>query len=276
MSKIFITDLDHTFLRSDLSISTYTKQVWNSYISTHILSVATARTFKKTNQFLKGLHINAPMILLDGAFIISEDKKIIDAKTISKDAGDSIIEIGSKLGLYPFVLALENDSVYEAFLVPSDANEVQTKLLENYVKEDNIQTKKNIRAMDQNFKLVYMGKKQEMYRLKSEIFKVFKNSLKYILAPEAYMECYFLTLLHSDADKASGLRIISEHTGHRLEDFTVFGDNLNDMGMFKLAGKSIAVSNAHEKIKKYASVILPHSNDEDGVAKYLNSIKKEE
>lgn len=272
MNKVFITDLDHTFLRNDLSISSYTKEVWNSFSSTHTLSIATARTLKKVNKFLKGVDINAPMILLDGAYIVSEDQKVIDTKTITKEVGDHIISISSRLNLFPFVLALEKGKVEEAFLVPCEANEVQTKLLANYVKEDNIQSVKNIKSLDENFKLVYMGSEEEMRRLRAEIYTVFKDSIKYILAPEAYMDCYFLTLLHKDADKANGLKSVSEHTGHDLKDFTVFGDNLNDMGMFKLAGRSVAVSNAHEKIKKYACITLPHSNDEDGVAKYLRSI----
>jgi hydroxymethylpyrimidine pyrophosphatase-like HAD family hydrolase len=44
---------------------------------------------------------------------------------------------------------------------------------------------------------------------------------------------------------------------------------MNDIGMFKLAGTSVAVSNALEEVKAVADVVLPHSNDEDGVAKYL-------
>ncbi len=41
--------------------------------------------------------------------------------------------------------------------------------------------------------------------------------------------------------------------------------------MFKLAGTSVAVSNALDEVKAVADVILPHSNNEDGVARYLES-----
>jgi len=43
--------------------------------------------------------------------------------------------------------------------------------------------------------------------------------------------------------------------------------------MFELAGKAIAVSNAQELVKEKAHIVLPHSNDEDAVAKYLDSLK---
>jgi Cof subfamily protein (haloacid dehalogenase superfamily) len=274
LSKVFVTDLDHTFLRNDLTISSYTKNVWNSLASTYILSVATARTFKKANQFLKGIIINAPMILLDGAYIVTPNEKVLDKKVINKEVGDEIIAIGSKSNFFPFVLSLEKNVVEETFLVPQNANEVQKKLLKNYVKEDNIQIIKDIKSLDENFKFVYMGTKEQMENLKTEMYDVFGDFLKYILAPEVYMNCYFLTLLHKDADKANGLLSISEYSGVDLKDFSVFGDNLNDMGMFKAAGKSIAVNNSHIELKEYASITLPHTNDEDGVARYLESIHK--
>ena len=52
----------------------------------------------------------------------------------------------------------------------------------------------------------------------------------------------------------------------------VIGDDLNDIKMFKIAGTSVAVNNALDEVKKEASIILPHSNDEDGVAKYILKI----
>ena len=44
MKKIYITDLDHTFLRTDLSVSDFTRDVWNGMAVDSIVSVATART----------------------------------------------------------------------------------------------------------------------------------------------------------------------------------------------------------------------------------------
>jgi len=64
-----------------------------------------------------------------------------------------------------------------------------------------------------------------------------------------------------------------EYLGRGRADITVFGDSVNDLGMFKLAGTSVAVSNALDEVKAVADLVLPHSNDEDAVAKYLKSIK---
>ncbi len=272
MTQLFLTDLDHTFLRDDLTISDHSKTVWNSMAQNHIMGIATARTYKKSEQFLRGLHINTPMILLDGSFIVSPDKKIVDMKIISKKIGDEIIECGAKLGIYPFVLALGDQNLNEAFLYPTKLNIHQKELLTRYVKDDNLQECPNIKAMDDNFKLVYFGEEEQLRELQDILQTTFKDEIKYILAPEAYLGCYFLTLLHKDADKAHGLQKVREITQIDYKDFTVFGDNLNDIGMFNLAHTSVAVANAQEEVKKIATFVSEHNNNEDAVAKYLQSI----
>jgi len=272
MTQLFLTDLDHTFLRNDLTISDYSKTVWNNMAQNNIMGIATARTYKKSEQFLTGLHINTPMILLDGSLIVSPQKKIIDMKIISKSMADEIIHHGSKLGIYPFVLALRDQNINEAFLYPTQLNNYQKELLTRYVKDDNLQECANIKGMDDNFKLVYFGEEELLKELQDNLQSIFKDEIKYILAPEAYLGCYFLTLLHKDADKAHGLKKVHEITQIDYKDFTVFGDNINDIGMFNLAKTSVAVANAQDEVKKIATFVSEHNNNEDAVAKYLQSI----
>ncbi|MDB2562504.1 HAD-IIB family hydrolase [Sulfurimonas sp.] len=274
MKKIYITDLDHTFLRNDLSISDYTKKIWNSYSEDSVLSVATARTYMKTAQFLGGVNINAPMILLDGALIATMDKKIIDTKFIGKDVSDMIIDEGWKFGIRPFILALEDsNNLKEAFLHDEVLNSYQREVLTRYSSADNLKTCTDIRAMDENFKIVYMGEEELLRELHEHFENIFGDDLKFILAPEAYVGCYFLTILHPQADKSHGITSISEYLGFDLEKLTVFGDNFNDIGMFDLAGTSVAMANAQDGVKDKADIILAHNNDEDGVAKYLQGLR---
>jgi hypothetical protein len=273
MKNIYITDLDHTFLRNDLSLSEYTKDVWNKTSLHSIASIATARTYKKATQFLNGVNINAPMILLDGALIATMDKKIIDTKFITKDVADMIIDEGAKFGIYPFILALADQNLNEVFLYSEILNPIQEKVLQNYSTDDHLKSCKNIRAMDDNFKIVYMGEENLLKELALHVESIFGDELKYILAPEAYTQSYFLTILHKDADKSHGITTVSEYVDFDLSKLTVFGDNFNDIGMFDLAGTAVAVANAQSEVKDKADIILPHTNDEDAVANYLRGLK---
>ena len=272
MKKIYITDLDHTFLKSDLSISAYTRNVWNSFATHSIMSVATARTYKKSMEFLGGIKINAPMILLDGALIVTQDKKIIDTKFIDKDIANNIIDEGSKLGIYPFILALKDKKLNEAFLYPDICNIYQKELLKRYSNDNHLKECKNIRAMNENFKIVYMGEETLLIALKNQLKTIFGDNLIYILAPEAYLGCYFLTILHKEANKENGIKSVSEVMGFDLSNLSVFGDNFNDTGMFRLAQTSIAVNNAQDGVKEIADIVLELTNDEDAVAHYLDNL----
>jgi hypothetical protein len=274
MKKIYITDLDHTFLKTDLSLSDYTKKIWNEYAKESIMGIATARTYIKTAQFLQGVEVNAPMILLDGALIATMDKKIIETKTLGRDATDMIIEEGWKFGIYPFLLSLEDEkNLREGFLHDNILNSYQQEVLKRYAGDDNLQNFDGLRGAEKNFKIVYMGEESQLRELHEHLEDKFGNTLKFILAPEAYVGCYFLTILHPEADKSHGIKSVSEALGFDLNKLTVFGDNFNDMGMFELAGTAVAMQNAQPEVKDAADIVLKETNDEDGVSKYLESLR---
>ena len=266
---IYITDLDHTFLRSDQRVSDFSAKVWNEKAESAILSVATARSFQKSHDFLEKLHLDAPMILLDGSMIVAPDKTLIDIKTVSKAVADAVIDEGAQFGIYPFVIALKDMEMNEAFLFPTTLNTHQQGVLENYRNDPRMVECKNIRAMEMNLKIVYFAEHQTLLPLTEHLKKTFGSELEYKLSPEKYSDGWFLTVLHPEGDKAHALQKVADHLGRETSDITVFGDSVNDIGMFKLAGTSVAVANALDEVKAVADVVLPHSNDEDGVAKYL-------
>ena len=272
MQPIYITDLDHTFLRSDLSISDFSADTWNAKAHNAIMSVATARSFQKSQELLKKLHINAPMILLDGAIIITPERKLIDLKTIGKEIGDAIVDVGLKFDIDPFVIGVKDKELNEAFLYPRKLNDYQKDVLKGYKDDPRMQFNPQNLTMEQNLKIVYFGYEDQLHPLYEEIVKVFGSAIEAKLSPEKYGGGYFLTLLHPQGDKAHALEKVMEYMERDAENITVFGDSVNDIGMFKLAGTAVAVSNALNEVKAVADVVLPHSNDEDGVAKYLNNI----
>ena len=271
MKKLFITDLDHTFLHSNQTVSQFSKQIWNEKSKHALLSVATARSFSKTQEFLKNLNLELPLILLDGAMVTTTDKKIISLNTLTKELCDAIIEQSSRFGIYPYVIALKDKKTLdESFDIPPILNHYQKYLVENhYTSDKRIVHKTKIEGDKDTLKLVYMGEESILRPLSIHLKKVFGSQIEIKLSPENYMKCYFLTILHPLSDKAHALIKVHEYLNRDIKDTTVFGDSINDIGMFKLARNAVAVANALEEVKREADVILKESNDEDGVAKYL-------
>lgn len=54
------------------------------------------------------------------------------------------------------------------------------------------------------------------------------------------------------SDKGTGIEAISKAVGIDKSEIAVFGDNYNDVPMFKVAGLSFAMSIATDEVKKYA------------------------
>ena len=269
MKPIYITDLDHTFLRSDLSLSPFSIDAWNHKAEHALMGVATARSFTKSKELLNQLHINAPMILLDGAIIVTPEQEIIDLKTIGKVLGDAIVEVGLQYDIDPFVIGIKDRNINEAFLYPRRLNDYQRDVLKGYKDDPRMQFNPDNRTMEENLKIVYFGYEEQLRPLYEAIKTTFGKEVEAKLSPEKYGGGWFLTLLHPEGDKAHALKKVMEYLRRDTEDVTVFGDSVNDIGMFKLAGTSVAVSNALEEVKSVADIVLPHSNDEDAVAKYL-------
>ena len=270
MKNIYITDLDHTFLKTDHTLSDFSVEIWNNKSKHNIVSVATARSFQKSTEFLKKLTLNSPMILLDGAMVVTPEKKLIDIKTIDEALANAIIEEGKKFDIHPFIIALNDiKTLSESFIFSTTLNTYQKDVLKNYKNDPRMIKSKNIRAKKLNFKLVYFGKFEILSLLNTHLQKTFENNLEYKLSPEKYSNGWFLTILHKDSDKSTALLKVLEYLNQDEKNLTVFGDSINDIGMFKLAPTSIAVSNALEEVKKEASIVLKRSNDEDAVAHYL-------
>jgi len=82
----------------------------------------------------------------------------------------------------------------------------------------------------------------------------------------------FIEILPPGVDKATGLAVVTESLGVDPDDVLVFGDMPNDLPMFAWAGWGrVAVANAHPLVKAAADEITL-TNDEDGVAVYLDRL----
>jgi len=89
-------------------------------------------------------------------------------------------------------------------------------------------------------------------------------------AADPYMDCWFLTVLHPQGDKAHALSRLEAIAQIDRAETTVFGDHHNDIGLFQAAGYSVAVANAVDELKALADIVLPHTNDQEGVARFLS------
>ena len=265
--RFFVSDVDKTLLRSDLTLSNFTKNVWNSFSKP--ITIATARSYTGAKKLLKDLHFSKPLILLDGAMIADPDGKIIHLSAIGKELGDEIIKYVEKTyDERPLVVGLEGNK--ERFLYPKRLNPHQQELLQNYKNDNRVLNIENLQALPQNLKIVYLGSGELLSKIEEDLKSLFPIETK--LSKDPYQNCHFLTILHPHGDKAHALKKLEEIEGIEAKEVTVFGDSLNDIGMFEWAGVAVAVKNALPEVKERAHIVLERTNDEDAIAHYLATL----
>jgi Cof subfamily protein (haloacid dehalogenase superfamily) len=266
---LYLSDLDFTLLRSDTSLGDYTRDVWNEAVREGVrLSVATARSFTGVRELLDGLELREPLVLLDGALIVSPEGEILASATLDADRSALALSIGERAGVSPLIVALEEDGS-EAFYYPASLNTCQTRLIETMRNRRRVFSHERYGPQPRTLKMVFMGDEAPMQALEAALHEAFGGAIETKRSLDPYFDCWFLTLMHPHGDKAHALTKLETLAGISPNETTVFGDSHNDLGMFKTAGYAVAVANAIEPLKQIADRVLPHTNDEEGVARFL-------
>lgn len=77
-----------------------------------------------------------------------------------------------------------------------------------------------------------------------------ERNMRVCFQDETYVE-----FCNKDANKGTALKKIAEKFSVKKEQIIVFGDGINDLPMFEIAGKSVAPENANETVKQRADEI---------------------
>ena len=77
-----------------------------------------------------------------------------------------------------------------------------------------------------------------------------------------------LTVLDARATKDQGVTSLLRVQGMEDPRLVVFGDQINDIGMFRMADEAYAVAGAAPELAEHATAIIG-SNDDDAVARWL-------
>ena len=76
-----------------------------------------------------------------------------------------------------------------------------------------------------------------------------------------------LDLGEPDADKGLALSQLAGAMDVAMAETAAFGDYLNDLGMLRVAGRAVAMGNAHEDLKAVADEVVGTNVDGAAVAR---------
>jgi len=266
--KWCVCDMDGTLLNSDGFISKENVIALKKLKKIGIeVIIASGRVELRVKSFIKQLGLQGPVISCNGSLIRNiETGEVIYLKTMGKNIVKEIITYCIDYNV-DFLIYTEN-MVYYNEGNPNgkkyrDLNKSLSEDLQLPIEYINDKIIENIDDV-QVLKILLVCKNYE------EVVFLKKYFLKYDNLTVVSSSEVLLDIMASNISKGNALEILSNKLGVDLSKVIVFGDNYNDMEMFKCAGMPIAMGNAVQDIKLQAKYVTK-SNDESGIAYAINN-----
>lgn len=271
---LYISDLDGTLLLPDGTFPNESKQRLNHLIDEGMnFTIATARNYDSAHPILKGLNLSLPVVLFNGVYLADfHNGKILEhTQFIDKEVVDSMLAVAKVQAIEPFIYTYgEEHQVYYRHVT----NPGSIAYLVSLEKDGRVkQVPEFIFQEDENvsgFLLIGTMKSLEpIYnRLKEKHFDHLNLYFAEDVSRKGY---YWLQAFHQQASKGNMVEKLVDRLNLPLNKTMVFGDYLNDLDMFQVAGHSVAMENALPKVKESADQIIG-SNSQGAVLNFLESI----
>ena len=269
---LYITDLDGTLLQNDQSLSDRTVETVNRLISRGMMiSAATARgTIGIQVVHLDRIRFRHPIIMLGGVLMFdTAHRRILHSCDLSSSTVSAVLQAFRRAGRSPQLYRRRGNEVHIFYteLTPEEEKFIH-------------RTDKNGRTFDHYYHRVpYLkntpaiffscqGPRAKQEQLYAELEGI--SGIRVIMYADTYAEDnWFLEICRDDADKGTAARRLCQRVG--ADRMVAFGDNRNDIPLFREADLALCVANGSDDAKAVADRIIG-SNTEDGVAEYLHAI----
>jgi len=274
---LYISDLDGTLLSSSGSLSTDSIQRLNHLIDCGLkFTIATARNYDSAHPILKGLNLKIPAILFNGVYLteFKSGQNVFLADFITQQVVEEMLKLVTPIGLHPFIYAYFPNGEKHRVCYRKAANPGAETYLAS------LEGDKRLRKVD-DFKFTNEEKVSGFLLIDREkvlkpIYQVLKKKFPeeislYFAEDVSHKGYYWLQAYHQEANKANMVKLLAQYLKLPMKNVVVFGDYMNDLGMFNIAGRAIAVSNAIPEVKRAAHEIIG-SNNNGSVIDYLESL----
>lgn len=260
MKKIVYIDCDGTLQNDKGEISEKTKRIIEKFTEAgNHLVLCTGRPRYHVEKIWREIKCDNFFISSNGAEIYNnEEGKILkgiyldaeDVIKIYKLAKENDMEVYAPSEGMEFVIKEVNNS--NQCMFPEDINEVRKLVEKNKIKQILLKAK-NHKGIEKAKQLV-----RETENL--TILNEFNNSVE----PR-------ISIGNIKTSKGNALRELTKHLGNTIENTIAIGNDFNDLSMFEMAGKSVAMENAKDYIKEKVDFVT-FSNNDDGVAVFLEQL----
>lgn len=261
--RLIATDLDGTLLNSEHSISPFTAEILKELDRDGVkVVVATGRSYSSLKPRVHALGLEHPIICYNGAMIRNgKDDSILHHSTLTHEISTLLISIAREFNVH-FHGFLDGEFHYENESQYSRHYQELSGLDGKRINFDNLQNRRFTKAM-------FIGEPENLKPIEDRIRPILKDQC-FI----AYSKPTFLEIMNISASKSNALKYLLEQYGIDRSEVLAFGDGLNDEDLLEYAGHGVVMKNGYDSLKEKFEV-SQYTNNEDGVARYLQDLLNE-
>ncbi len=260
--SILLADVDGTLVTKEKLLTERTIAAVHKLQDRGIrFAITSGRPPRGMSMVIEPLKIDTPIAGFNGGLIVKPDMTVIESKNLSREAAGKTVASLRKHKLDVWVYAGEDWIVPDAD-GPHVAREQWTVKFPPKVSSD-IEA-----ALDHAVKIVGVSDDLDLVRaaehdLQGELGRD---------ASAARSQPYYLDVTHPHANKGDVVGALSKLLGIPPAEFATFGDQPNDVLMFRKGGVSIAMGQAADEVKQAATYVTEDSEHEGfaiGIERFL-------
>lgn len=258
--KLVVTDLDGTFLRTDNKLSEENYQAVQALRQAGIIfTFATGRLDKMTRVYSEKLQLNEPVISCNGALIRTGlSNEIKHLHYMQSDDVKKIVNKCEEIGLD--YLVYDTDEVF----YPQHSKRIQAYVDYNELAKEagsipcktTVFSEDELEGISKHTCKIYLHHEEPSRIAEIRNFIASDTKVMAVSSMDNNLDC-----APENESKGQAVKFLMNYYGVHSEEVCVFGDNDNDVSMFKVAGFSFAMQNATKLAKENASELTASCND---------------
>lgn len=270
--KLIGIDLDKTTLNDAGKVSDRTRRTLQAaQREGHIVSIVTGRPVRLSMDIYDTLGLQSPMINFNGS-LGHKPYQHWDHEysfNIDREIAFDLLENAQMMGIDTVVAESKNDvwangngpqrGTEDAIFFPQD--EIGRKMLDRL----NLQT-------DVNAILIHA--ENALYQSQIQHFVTDRYGADRVNVKTWGGESPVLEVAPAGVSKDTGLDVLRKAYDIKRDDIYAFGDEMNDFEMIGYATHGVVMKNGNPELKAIADDMTDYTNEEDGLARYLEKLLK--
>ncbi len=273
MNTVYISDMDGTLLTDAATLSPFSKSILRELLQDGLpFTVASARSVVSMRAMLQGLKLRLPIVEFNGAFISDlESGRHEIINSIEPGIVENVYRLIGDFDCVPFISSFNGteDCTYYKDIINDGMEWYLNDRLSNKDKRWRAAEDLTHAFNDRVVCLTVVGCPDVLLELEAAIREQHAERVETHHFENRYSPgWYWLTIHDYRATKARAIQVLLESYGLKGHEVVVFGDHNNDIKMFQMAGRAVAVANATAELKRHATEVIG-CNEDDSVMKYI-------